>query len=167
VLLAVTTVMGVAGLGLLVLSSRSARVRRLVPERLRPAAQTVLATLRAYAASRPLLVRTTLLGLVYQALVVLCTIWLARAIGLDLSAALVAAVLPLVLLATLVPITIAGLGVREGGFVALLAAAGVAAEPATLLSLLSLATAAVASLPGALVLLSWHRRPRAHDYPTP
>ena len=87
VLLAVTTVMGVAGLGLLVLSSRSARVRRLVPERLRPAAQTVLGTLRAYAASRPLLVRTTLLGLAYQALVVLCTVWLGRAIGLDLPAA--------------------------------------------------------------------------------
>ena len=48
---------------------------------------------------------------------------------------------------------------------ALLGAAGVAAEPATLLSLLSLATAAVASLPGALVLLSWHGRPEARRYP--
>jgi uncharacterized protein (TIRG00374 family) len=165
VLLAVTTVMGVLGIGLLVLSSRSARVRRLVPERLIPAAQTVLATLRLYAANRPLLVRTTLLGFAYQALVVLCTVWLGRAIGLDLEAALVAAALPLVLLVTLVPITIAGLGVREGGFVALLGTAGVAAEPATLLSLLSLATAAVASLPGALVLLSWQSRPRAQRYP--
>jgi hypothetical protein len=51
------------------------------------------------------------------------------------------------------PISVGGFGVREGSFVALLAEAGVSSSDATLLSLLSAAAMALASLPGGLVLL--------------
>jgi hypothetical protein len=94
---------------------------------------------------------------------------LARAIDLDLSFSLLAVVSPLVIVATLIPISIAGFGVREGGYVALLATAGVSAPDATLLSLLSVATLAIATLPGAVALLlpSAGRRHRPRSEPQP
>lgn len=104
---------------------------------------------------------TTLLGLIYQGTMVLASWILARAIDLDVSFALLAVVTPLVIISTLVPISIAGFGVREVGYVALLAEAGVSAPDATLLSLLNAVALAIATLPGAVALLlpGPHRRP--------
>ncbi|HEY3185400.1 MAG TPA: lysylphosphatidylglycerol synthase transmembrane domain-containing protein, partial [Gaiellaceae bacterium] len=99
-------------------------------------------------------VRTTLtLGLVFQGLVVLALWLLARAIVLGAPFSVLAVVLPPVLIATTLPISIAGFGVREGMFALLLRHANVDTTDATLLSLLSAAAFAVASLPGGLVLL--------------
>ena len=81
-------------------------------------------------------------------------------LGLDLDLALIAVVVPLVLIATALPISIGGFGVREGSYVALLADVGVSAGDATLLSLLSAAAMAIASLPGGLVLLVGYERPQ-------
>ena len=118
-------------------------------------------------AARSVLARTTLLGLLYQGMMVLASWILARAIDLDLSFSLLAVVSPLVIVATLIPISIAGFGVREGGYVALLATAGVSAPDATLLSLLSVAALAIATLPGAVALLlpSAGRRHRPRSEP--
>jgi glycosyltransferase 2 family protein len=96
---------------------------------------------------------TTVLGLVYQGTIVLATWILARAIDLDVSFAVLAVVTPLVILATLAPISIAGFGVREVGYVALLAEAGVSAPDATLLSMMNVAALAIATLPGAAAML--------------
>jgi uncharacterized membrane protein YbhN (UPF0104 family) len=96
---------------------------------------------------------TTPLGLLYQGAMVLAAWIIARSINLDLSFALLAVVTPLVIVVTLFPISIAGFGVREGGYVALLAEAGVSAHDATLLSLLNVAALAIATLPGAFALL--------------
>ncbi len=74
---------------------------------------------------------------------------------------MLAVVIPLVLIATLLPISIAGFGVREGTFVALLGEVGVSAGDATLLSLLSAAALALASLPGGLALVVGGARPRS------
>jgi uncharacterized membrane protein YbhN (UPF0104 family) len=116
-------------------------------------AARVLAQGRAVAGSRSVLAFTTALGLLYQATIVLASWIIARAIDLDLSFALLAVVTPLVIVATLMPISIAGFGVREGGYVALLAQAGVSGADATLLSLLSVAALAIATLPGAAAML--------------
>ena len=64
-----------------------------------------------------------------------------------------AVTLPPVLIATMAPISIAGFGVREGMFVLLLRHADVVTTNAALLSLMSAAAFAVASLPGGLALL--------------
>jgi glycosyltransferase 2 family protein len=96
---------------------------------------------------------TTSLGLLYQGTIVLATWILARAVDLDVSYAVLAVVTPLVILATLAPISIAGFGVREVGYVALLAEAGVSAPDATLLSLMNVAALAIATLPGAVAIL--------------
>jgi glycosyltransferase 2 family protein len=123
-------------------------------------AARVLAQGTAVAGTRSVLGATTALGLLYQALMVLATWTLARAIDLDLSFTLIAVVTPLVIVATLMPISIAGFGVREGGYVVLLAQAGVSAADATLLSLLNVAALAIATLPGAAALLLPAATPR-------
>jgi glycosyltransferase 2 family protein len=119
-----------------------------------------LAEARAVAGSRRVLAATTALGLIYQALMVLASWTLARSVDLHLSYTLLAVVTPLVIVATLMPISIAGFGVREGGYVALLAQAGVSGADATLLSLLNVAALAIATLPGAAALLLPAAMPR-------
>lgn len=108
---------------------------------------------RAFAGSRSVIAITTVLGVVYQGVIVLASWILARSIDLDVSFVLLAVVTPLVIVATLMPISIAGFGVREGSYVALLSAAGVSAADATLLSLLNVAALAIATLPGAAAML--------------
>ena len=60
----------------------------------------------------------------------------------------------LILLITLVPISIAGFGVREGGTVLVLGAAGISATDATVLSLTGVTALVVASIPGGLAMLT-------------
>ena len=120
----------------------------------------LLAQGMAVVGTRSVLAATTALGLVYQALIILAAWTLARSIDLDLSFTLLAVVTPLVIVATLMPISIAGFGVREGGYVVLLAQAGVSAADATLLSLLNVAALAIATLPGAAALLLPAATPR-------
>jgi uncharacterized protein (TIRG00374 family) len=137
---------------------RSRRIAALVPQRLRPVAGVAAATLRAYSGNRRLVVGALVLGLLYQAITIVEGVWLARAIDLDLSASLLAVAVPLVTALTLFPVSVAGFGVREGGFVALLGTANIDSGSATALSLLTVAAMALASLPGAFGLLT--ARPR-------
>jgi uncharacterized membrane protein YbhN (UPF0104 family) len=135
------------------LASSSEWVRARVPRRLVPLAAAIGGTLRGLAGDRARLVRFVVLGFVYQALVV-ASVWCgARTIGLELPYALLAVALPLVLVLTALPVSLAGFGVREGSFAVLLGTAGVAATDATLISLLSVVTLALASLPGAVAIV--------------
>lgn len=74
----------------------------------------------------------------------------ARAVGLDLSFIYVAAAWGIVALTMLLPISVNGLGTREGVYVALFAAQGVAREDAFAVSLLVVAASLAAAAPGAL-----------------
>ena len=97
--------------------------------------------------------QTALLGLAYEALAVF-SLWLvARSISLDLSFALLAVVVPAVLVVTALPFSLGGLGLREGSYVVLLHQAGVTTTDAALLSLLATLLFAIATLPGAFALL--------------
>jgi uncharacterized membrane protein YbhN (UPF0104 family) len=144
----------VGATALTALGLRRRRLRRLLPARLVPWAREVRDTVVAYGRDRRLLALILALGVVFQLLIVGSTWMLSRSIGLDLDFALVAVVQPLVLLVLLFPVSIAGFGVREGGFVVLLGTAGVSAADATLLSLLSVVVLALATSPGALGLLT-------------
>jgi hypothetical protein len=53
----------------------------------------------------------------------------------------------------LMPISIAGFGVREGGMVLVLGAAGVSATDATVISLTGVVAVMLATLPGGLALV--------------
>ena len=81
------------------------------------------------------------------------SLWcLAEALDLGISPAILAVVAPIVLITTLAPISVAGLGVREGTYVVLLAEVGVSSADATLLSLFSVVALAIASLPGGVAI---------------
>jgi uncharacterized protein (TIRG00374 family) len=106
-------------------------------------------TLRTWAGSAKLLVSLVGFGLAYQVLAVIALILVAKTVGVELSLALAAVSASIVLVATLIPVSVGGLGIREGGFVLLLAQAGIDAAEATLVSLLS---AAAIVLSGAAVV---------------
>jgi glycosyltransferase 2 family protein len=135
-----------------------ARLVRRLPRRMATVLSDAGGVLYSYAHNRRLLQTTLLMGFAYQLLLVTSVWLLARTIDLDLSFALVAVTVPLVLMVTLIPISIGGFGVREAGFVVLLGEAGVNTTHATLLSLLSAAALALASLPGAAAFVIPVRR---------
>jgi uncharacterized protein (TIRG00374 family) len=126
---------------------------RRLPERILGWARETRETLRLYGGQPRMLAVVALLGLAFQVLTVLALWMVARAIDVHVSLSLLAVVVPLVLVITLVPISIAGFGVREGGMVLLLGAAGYSATEATLLSLMGVVALVVASLPGAAAML--------------
>jgi glycosyltransferase 2 family protein len=122
---------------------------RPVVRRTPPRAATMIreawATLRLWGRAPDLIGRLLVLGLLYQLLAVLALIFVSRVVGVDLSFSLAAVTAAIVVVAMLVPISIGGLGIREGGFVLLLGEAGIDGADATLISLLSAATIALAS----------------------
>ena len=152
-LAAVTVAGAAAAVVLVVVIVHGGRLARFVPARVQEAARIGRVTLLRYARDVRLMALATGLGVLYQLGNVGCFAALARAIGLHVAFAVLAVSVALVLLASLLPISIAGFGVREGTFVVLLGKAGVSATDATLLSLLSVIPLVLVSLPGGLALL--------------
>jgi uncharacterized protein (TIRG00374 family) len=135
------------------------RLARKLPERILGWARETRETLRLYSDKPKLLGAVTVLGLTFQFLTVLAMWMVAKAIDVQIAFSLLAIVLPLVLAITLVPISIAGFGVREGGMVLLLGAASYSATEATLLSLVGVAALVASSLPGAAAMMLGHMFP--------
>jgi glycosyltransferase 2 family protein len=100
---------------------------------------------------------SVILGLAIHALAVLIAALAARAYGVEPSLGVWVSIIPLSLLASAVPVTIAGWGVREASIILLAAPLGVPPAEALLVSLTIGVVNVVASLPGALVLLRWRR----------
>jgi uncharacterized protein (TIRG00374 family) len=126
--------------------------RAAIPQRLMSVARQSRWQLREYARDPVILVMLVVLSLIYQALISLQLVMLARAIDVHLAFATAAVVLALVTIVTLIPVSIGGFGVREGTYVVLLSGASIAATDATLISVLSAATLFLVSLPGAYLL---------------
>jgi glycosyltransferase 2 family protein len=135
------------------------RLAKKLPERILGWARETRETLRLYSDKPKLLGAATVLGLAFQFLTILAMWMVAKAIDVQIAFSLLAVALPLVLAITLVPISIAGFGVREGGMVLLLGAAGYSATEATLLSLVGVAALMVSSLPGAAAMVVGHMFP--------
>jgi uncharacterized protein (TIRG00374 family) len=120
-----------------------------LPQRLALMIREAWATLRAWAASTKLVASVVVLGVAYQALVVLALMLVGKTVGVELSFALASISAAIVIVAMLIPVSIGGLGVREGGFVLLLGQADIGGAKATTVSLLS---AGVILLAGAAVV---------------
>ena len=137
---------GVGGCVMLVAADQeSLRRRRLF----RPVAQ-LAADARCLFTSRWGLL-TAVLGIISNAYFTVVAWLLASAIGLNLSWLDCLAVIPLVTLATTLPISFGGWGVREGVFVALLGILGVPAGGAFVLSVLFGVGGALSGLPGFVI----------------
>jgi hypothetical protein len=103
---------------------------------------------------QPVLTAALALSLLFQGSQVVLNIALARVVGLDLPALTFWWLLPLLALASLVPLGIGGLGVREAAAVGLLHNTGTGADAGTIVawSLLWQATVWLSSLPGVFLL---------------
>jgi len=88
-----------------------------------------------------------------QTLVIATYYLLASGIGIELSLITLFAFVSMVQVAASLPISLGGLGIREGVLVALLAGIGVDIQLGVALSLLFLLTLWLCSLPGAVVML--------------
>jgi len=107
------------------------------------------------------------ISFIFSLTLILSQLLLARAIGIGLGIAYFAVFVPILSTLLLVPITIGGLGVREGGYVLLFGQAGVPQDQALALSLLTYATALVSGVIGGLlyVLVGVQGLRRSHDNP--
>jgi uncharacterized membrane protein YbhN (UPF0104 family) len=97
------------------------------------------------------------LSIAAQLCVSLAAWLLARGLGIHVSPLLLTAAIPVALLATVLPTTINGLGVREAVFRALLVPAGVAPATAVGFSLMTAVAGALVSLPGAVLWIATRR----------
>jgi uncharacterized membrane protein YbhN (UPF0104 family) len=108
-----------------------------------------VAQLRAAYLPRPgLLLGTTLLSVVVQVANVALVWLIGRALGVPVPASYYWVLVPVVTLLTLLPVSLNGMGVREGGTVLLLAPLGVAPAAALSLAFLWFASFTVVSLAG-------------------
>jgi glycosyltransferase involved in cell wall biosynthesis/uncharacterized membrane protein YbhN (UPF0104 family) len=98
-------------------------------------------------------------GLVVQALNVVAVLLLGRALGLDLPTGAYAFAVPLVSLATVLPISLNGIGVREGGLAWVLASYAVPQAQAATLGLLWSLVNMTSGLVGGIVYMTG-RQPR-------
>jgi uncharacterized membrane protein YbhN (UPF0104 family) len=106
------------------------------PAAVRRALEEASHWVRGYRARPGLLALVLGVNLVGWGLNLLSMVLLANALGIHAGWALYAVAMPLTLAATLVPLTVNGLGVREGILVGLLARAGVGAAHGTALAVL-------------------------------
>jgi uncharacterized membrane protein YbhN (UPF0104 family) len=101
--------------------------------------------IRGWAGSMRLVATVVAFGLIYQAAVIALLVLVAKTVGFELPFAFAAVTSAVVLVATLIPVSVGGFGIREGAFVLLLGEAGISAADATLVSLLSVVTILVVS----------------------
>lgn len=160
-LLALLTALAVAGTLLLLwlaLGGGRSLTRRL-PDRIRAplaGAREVIAIYGRNPRTLPVLMATSIAFQILAA----AQLWaIAEALDLPLSFAAAAVTLTLVTVATLLPVSIAGFGIREGSYVVLLAPLGINATDATAISLTAVVILLIASLPGALLLVRRGMRP--------
>lgn len=118
----------------------------------------VVLTCYSYRTAKSRIAVAYALSAVGQSLITLVYYLLGRGLGLDLSVATYFVVIPTVFLAASVPVSIGGLGIREGTLVGMLVAAGANLQLAIGLSLAYLLVLWLSALPGALVLLFGRKR---------
>lgn len=145
-LLALGTLLG-AGLIVIVARSRIERVRRIRGE--------VVDGVRPLLRQPARLAAVIGLALVVQALMLLLWLVLATGLALPIPAETLLVGVPIVTLATLLPLTIAGLGIREGVWLFLLRASGISATAIVSFSLLYFLVTLLAGAIGGLVFVKW------------
>ncbi len=135
--------------------------RRLGLPRLGEQAERGYAALYALQEHERTILLAFLISLVFQAVGIVCTYLVGLSLGLNVSLSYYFGSVPIIWLLTMLPISINGIGVREGGFVLFFTAAGVSTADALLLSFLTFAQLLVIGLlGGALYLIyPWFSKP--------
>lgn len=122
-----------------------------LPPRSTLAVQRLTAALRAYASRTPALVEVLALSMVLQMLRVFQAYGIGIALGMTAPLTAYFAIIPIVLLVMLLPISISGLGTAQVAFVWFFGRVGAGAPEAFALSILFLALGVIGNLPGAFL----------------
>lgn len=156
-MLAGTTTLGLAGIWLLFNTHFLNLIQRLITAyqhtRVRKYLLETVQLCHSYRSARGRLLAAVTLTILMQSAVIVSYYILGKAIGITLSLFTYFGVIPLVFLAGALPVSLGGIGVREGALVGLLVAIGIDTQLAIALSLLYLFVLLVSSLPGGLVML--------------
>lgn len=134
--------------GILVLPPVRKSWFRLLPFRVKSAIEHVVGSLEGYLSDTRKLTVVILCSILFNGLMIFAAWFVAAALGLDLRMIDLMVVVPLVVLLTLVPFSLNGLGIREGGFIFFLADFGVGGTQALSFSLLNYSFVLVLSLVG-------------------
>jgi uncharacterized protein (TIRG00374 family) len=129
-----------------------ARMLAILP-RGRETGAKLVSAIQRYATLHLPMANVLLCSIAVQVLRVLQTYCLGLALGLAVPMGVYFALVPIILLIVLMPITINGIGTTQAGFVWLFGRAAVANAPAFALSVLFLGIAVVGNLPGAVLYL--------------
>jgi uncharacterized membrane protein YbhN (UPF0104 family) len=105
-----------------------------------------------------ILLKAFLLSLVIQSLIFLMIIILDFGMGNNVPLVVLCVFLPIIVTVTSMPISVSGLGVREGAFMILLALIGIKPEISTALSLTWFFSIFVGSIPGLVAYLRYSSR---------
>ena len=103
--------------------------------------------------SRAAIIRSALASLAFNALLIAVHLCIARAVGVQVGVGQLLIFVPILSSFLLLPLSISGMGVREGGYVLLFGLAGVASAEAVAMSLLFYALNLVTGLAGAALYL--------------
>ena len=140
---------------LLVFSSRTARAASAMLGRLphgwRHAGERLVDALRRYGAYHWQLAVVLVCSVAVQVLRILQAYLVGRSLGIEADLTTYFAVLPLILLVMLLPVTVSGLGTGQAAFLWFFSQFGVPAAPAFALSVLFIALAVVGNLPGGIL----------------
>lgn len=109
--------------------------------------------LHQFAHNRQALVLSTGLSLVLQCAIACYHYLVAQQLGIDISFLELLVFIPIVVVITMLPISLGGLGLKEGLWVYLFTRVGQSAEEALILSLVITGLGWLLSLPGAIVLI--------------
>lgn len=124
-----------------------------VPAVLRDRLISLFSSLGQYCSDRGLLLVLAWTSAIYPLLIALIYFWSSRSIGIEVSLSDLAVITSLVTLLTLVPISLNGLGIREGGFVFFLGQIGIARAEALSLSLLVFGLTLLFSVAGGICFI--------------
>jgi uncharacterized protein (TIRG00374 family) len=130
-------------------------------DRLKRASQSLLSSIQRYAAFRRELALVLLASLGVQMLRIVQTYYLGLALSIPTGFATYFALVPLILLVMMVPLTVYGLGTSQAAFVWFFGTAGVPPDDGFALSVLFIALGVVGNLPGGVLYLigGLHGRP--------
>jgi uncharacterized protein (TIRG00374 family) len=122
--------------------------------RMRHRAAPLYDAVYAYRARPGVIASTVLLSFVFQGVVIAVVFLNTRALHLDVPFSSIAVFVPLISLASMIPVSVNGLGVREALYIFFFGRLGAPSEVSVSLALLFLAVTFMASLPGGLVYAS-------------
>ncbi len=143
-----------AGMTLLAKPALFRLLGRLLPRQIQPKLQTLIDAVCAYHGKGLLLARAVGYGVGVHAFNNLIYVCAARALGVDLSVQLVFFASSMQIMATLVPISVNGVGLREAAAVALYTAVGLSEAEAVLIPTVGFSAEMLVSLTGVVFLLA-------------